>query len=817
MKYKTRGNASPQGKARIYFTGHPTDVKQYFESISDDILKLHNCAVFYDEDPEHPEDADNFISRLDSMQLIVLAVTGRYIYGETFAHNTVFKHAMERHIPVLPILEENGIERDFDKKCGNLQYLDPNAKDDTAVSFEEKLKKFLDSVLVGDELVAKVRAAFDAYIFLSYRKKDRRYAQQLMNLIHQNSFCRDIAIWYDEFLVPGEDFNDAILKAMEKSELFALVVTPNLLEEKNYILEKEYPEAQKAGKTILPAVLVPTDGGELAEKYTNIPTPIDPKKKGALSDALRGALASVITPSSNDDPQHIFFIGLAYLSGIDVEVNYGLAVQLITRAAEAGLPEAIEKLASMYRNGEGVERDYRTAIRWQEKLAKVYRAAYEATPAEEMGRQWCNALWDLGNFWYELRQLTEADKAYTALLEAVRLLDAAYHSDWTQRYLSVSYDKLGNICQAQGDLTEAKAFYGKGFAIAEQLATETGTVEALRDLSLSCNRLGDICQMQRDLEGAKKYYAKSLALRERLVTETGTVESRRDLSTSIEKLGNIDYALDDLTGAKDFYKKCLVIREQLAKEVGTVEARRDLSISFEKLGNISYWQGKLSEAKSFYEKLCAIAEQLAAETETPMSLRDLSVSYNNLGNISYAIGDLTGAKDFYKKYLSISEQLAAETGTVEARRDLSVGYGKLGDICQLQGDLTGAKNFYEKLHAIAGQLASETRTVESVRDWSVSFEKLGHIGYARGNLDEAKAFYKICHDIREHLAAEVKTIEAYDDLAVSYWNMFKVAGTEDERQKYLRNAEMILAQLTAKCPNMQMYAERLAIVRQHIK
>ena len=75
-------------------------------------------------------------------------MTRRYVYGDTFAHNTVFRHAMERHIPVLPILEEGGIERDFDKKCGNLQYLDP--------------------------------------------------------------FCRDIAIWYDEFLVPGEDFNDAI-------------------------------------------------------------------------------------------------------------------------------------------------------------------------------------------------------------------------------------------------------------------------------------------------------------------------------------------------------------------------------------------------------------------------------------------------------------------------------------------------------------------------------------------------------------------------------------------------------------------------------
>ena len=57
-----------------------------------------------------PEDGENFLSDLDRMQLIVLAVTSRYVYGDTFAHNTVFRHAVERHIPVLPILEEGGIE-----------------------------------------------------------------------------------------------------------------------------------------------------------------------------------------------------------------------------------------------------------------------------------------------------------------------------------------------------------------------------------------------------------------------------------------------------------------------------------------------------------------------------------------------------------------------------------------------------------------------------------------------------------------------------------------------------------------------------------
>lgn len=50
----------------------------------------------------------------------------------------------------------------------------------------------------------------DAYVFLSYRKKDRKHAKELMRLIHANRFCLDIAIWYDGFLAAGEDFNAAI-------------------------------------------------------------------------------------------------------------------------------------------------------------------------------------------------------------------------------------------------------------------------------------------------------------------------------------------------------------------------------------------------------------------------------------------------------------------------------------------------------------------------------------------------------------------------------------------------------------------------------
>ena len=136
-------------------------------------------------------------------------------------------------------MQEGGLDDVFNKKFGDLQYLDKFNTDPTSIPYEEKLTKYLESVIVGDELAKKVRAAFDAYIFLSYRKKDRKYAQELMKLIHSNPLCRDIAIWYDEFLTPGEDYNRNIENALSKSKMFILVVTPCLLEESNYVMRVE--------------------------------------------------------------------------------------------------------------------------------------------------------------------------------------------------------------------------------------------------------------------------------------------------------------------------------------------------------------------------------------------------------------------------------------------------------------------------------------------------------------------------------------------------------------------------------------------------
>ncbi|MGN1086252.1 MAG: toll/interleukin-1 receptor domain-containing protein [Porcipelethomonas sp.] len=368
MKYVTRNEKeSAHGKSKVYFTCHPNDRNLYFEEITQSILKYSDCAIFYDEDPDLPEDSEDFLLNLSEMQLIVIPVTANFLYKECTARNTVFKFAMEEHIAVLPILEDSSLDSEFNRICGDLQFLDPNKQDITTASYDEKLKKYLDLIIIGDELEKKIKEAFASYIFLSYRKKDRRAAQELMRLIHKNDFCRDVAIWYDEYLIPGENFNEAIEAALKKSELFTLVVTPNIVNEKNYIMSVEYPMALEENKKILPVEMIKTDLKKLNESYDLLPDVVEVENNNKLNESLKKSLESVVVSEVKFDPVHIYLIGLAYMNGIDVEVNRQKGAGLIETAADSGLEEAVLTMVQLYKDGNGVERDYHKAVEWQKK------------------------------------------------------------------------------------------------------------------------------------------------------------------------------------------------------------------------------------------------------------------------------------------------------------------------------------------------------------------------------------------------------------------------------------------------------------------
>lgn len=379
-------NIDIKNACKLFFVCHQNDFDDYFEDVTNEILEKTTdnniSAVFFHINPDAVFDFENTKDFIENMQLIVVPVTWELLSTSNMVIEQIIPYALEKHIPFLPLLQDSDLVNEYTKHFGNMQFLCDNPNDKTAIPYDVKLNDFIKDTLVGDELRRRVQAAFDAYIFLSYRKKDRKIAQEIMHLIHKNEFCRDIAIWYDEFLKPGEDFNNSIQKAIEKSDLFAMVVTPNIVEPDNYIILHEYPMADYAKKTILPLESIETNKNKLNEYYKNIPSCTDVHNSGALSSALLRNLNIAARQENTDSPEHNYLIGLAYLTGIDVEVNHKRGIELIKKAAEKDLPEAISRMITIYRTGIGCNVNYNECLYWSDRLVNLYKKLYSEYDSE---------------------------------------------------------------------------------------------------------------------------------------------------------------------------------------------------------------------------------------------------------------------------------------------------------------------------------------------------------------------------------------------------------------------------------------------------
>ncbi len=825
FKFKTHDGLSPQGKRRVYFCAHAEDLPVYFEEISHEVFDRNSCAVYYNDGTGEELPEEEYFDRLGEMNLFVMPVTARLLTDDGCLARREFAFAIKNHIPVLPLMQEPGLEEIFNAKMGDLQFLDKHKRDETAISYDEKLDKYLGSVLIGDELAGRVRASFDAYVFLSYRKKDRKYAQTLMRLIHKNPLFRDIAIWYDEFLTPGENFNDSIAAALDKSKLFALAVTPSLLEKtvdkdgnehENYIVTTEYPMAVRSGKPILPAELVPTDKGELREKYDGIPDTVDAYDETVLSEMLSVELEIVALASNDSDPSHMFLVGLAYLSGIDVEVDHARAVELITFAAESENREAVEKLVSMYRNGEGVERDYCKAIEWQRRLVDIRRREYEKVVEKGvMPGRITNILWQLyiTTFWIlglyldELRSLDDAEQVYLGIISECESYYEKYRIAETKQYTARAYRQLGAIYESRGKSDRADEYYLKSLALREELASEMKDAEALRELSWSYIGFGDVYKSRNDLSRAEECYRKSLAISEQLAAEDGTVESRRDVSVCYTKLGEVYKRRNNYDEAEEYYRKSLALFEELVAEAGTVELRRHLSECYGGIGDVCRCRDDLDGAEEYYLESYEIRKKIFEQTKSVQSRLDLSQSCQRLGYVYELRGEHKKAEVYYLEQIAHVETVVAETGLVDLRISLSINYEMLGVIYGSRGDLDKAEEYYLKAISLREVLLGETGTVQVIRMLAKCYKELADVYRMRAEIQKAEEYYRKSVALRERLAEELHTAWSYDELEESYAALVSVSDAP-EREGWLQRSLELLNLLLRSDPENNRYIER---------
>ncbi|MCD7784658.1 MAG: toll/interleukin-1 receptor domain-containing protein [Oscillospiraceae bacterium] len=115
-------SAGLQGK-RVYFACHPGDFEKYFEVICADILAGQDCVVYYNSEPEVPWDEGVMESLLGGIQLMVIPVTGKFLREKNEAREVELAFAIRHHIPVLPVIVENGLEEEYRRVFGSQRFI----------------------------------------------------------------------------------------------------------------------------------------------------------------------------------------------------------------------------------------------------------------------------------------------------------------------------------------------------------------------------------------------------------------------------------------------------------------------------------------------------------------------------------------------------------------------------------------------------------------------------------------------------------------------------------------------------------------------
>ena len=736
MLCKTMGNANPKGKPRVYFSCHPEDFEKYFEKICEDIFNAHNCAIYYTEDMSAPIPEEDWVTDLGSNNLFVIPVTRKLLTQPNRAMDQDFAYAKAEHIPVLPIMMEFGIDDLYMQpgKFGTLQYLNPNSNDDTEIAYGRKLSKYLESVLVSDETAKRIRAAFDAYIFLSYRKQDRRYANELMRLIHKNPLCRDLAIWFDEFLTPGESFRDSIDKILHDSKLFTLLVTPNLLEDANFVMAEEYPAAKSSGIHILPAEMVPTDKTALSEKFQDIPDCVDVSDESIFHQHFLDALEKAAITTNDTDPEHNFLIGLAYLKGIDVEVDRKRGVELVTSAAEAGLPEAMEQLYTMHLAGLWVPLNYKKAAFWAEALVNYHNnASGEEHPST---LRWMDTLSyvniQLGNF-QKAKQL--ASHVYTLQCklfgeDSAVCIEALNH-------FAISCDELGDYRKARELKEKAYELQCKHFG--EESPT---AITLLSNLSLTLSKLG----MHRNaLSMAKKAYEQHCKV---------LGEEHLDTLRSLSNLATAYKNLDDRQKCAELNEQAYTLRRKILGEAHpyTLNSMNNLAAAYSDLGDYKKSLTLKSKVYSLYYNI--LGED---HPNTLLALSNLAIDYYRAGDYQKArlaqsslcayrlkrLGDahpdthtaLTNLANIYVK-LEDFENAAKQLNYLHSIQCKSLGAshaatldttGRLGEVLIKQGKCRKGLRMIKLAYAVKRSTLGEEHsgTIRSMQQLADAYEALG--------------------------------------------------------------------------------------------
>jgi tetratricopeptide (TPR) repeat protein len=411
---RARGSEIPRKSQRVFLCG--TQDRAGYDALTDDILSQDagiDCVVSWIE-PGGAIDGQELRNELIETQLLVLWVTSdMLISARESGFPLAYVLAKEAGTPVLPIVDDESLLPIFTELAGKIHGI---AKTD--FEYRKKLHEQLETFLASEELVKEIgEKAFTAEIFLSYRKIDIDEARAFMKDLHCVDGLQAVSIWYDNYLTAGKAFDDEIRQAIESSNAFVLLVTPQILEknaqgETNYVVKEEVPYAIKIQKTIVPIEAQAVDKAAFA---ILLPAAGEPVPKSMLTDAFQKKLDDAVYIKTLGS-ERAYFLGRAYLRGYRVERDYDRAVKLFEIAAKEETVSGLKAANQLGSFGYG-DFCFEKALSWMQRAANISEKINgenhpdTADPYNEMG----NVLNSMG----------ETEKALEKYQKALSLLEKA--------------------------------------------------------------------------------------------------------------------------------------------------------------------------------------------------------------------------------------------------------------------------------------------------------------------------------------------------------------------------------------------------------
>jgi len=161
---------------------------------------------------------------------------------------------------------------------------------------------------------------------------------------------------------------------------------------------------------------------------------------------------------------------------------------------------------------------------------------------------------DLGSYQAGLVQALESYRAGLAIAARLAKSDPG-NAEW-EHYLSVSYQKVGDVEDEQGELAQALESYRAGLAIADHLAkSDPGNARWQDLMSVFHMKVGNVELEQGQFAQAIESYQDDLAIDKRLAeSDPSNADSQRDLSRSYAKLGSAYAAQKDDANAREAFE-----------------------------------------------------------------------------------------------------------------------------------------------------------------------------------------------------------------------------------------------------------------------